>query len=185
MEILYGANGSCNPGGITHSNFLLDTSRITLAAELVLPLYGYADLILIMDTLDFIFDDFYDNPPEEIKSLTFRLNFTNGLPVDVNFQVYFADEGGVILDSLFTDLQDPLRLVQGATDTDGDGKADPIESDPVEVTLNRDRIDRISSTRYIFLTGGFSTVGFDDTPPENVRFFTDYFFTAYLGAIAE
>jgi hypothetical protein len=184
VQILFGATGTCNPAGTNHSNFLLDTSRLRIGAELRLPLYGYADFLLITDTLDFIFDDFYDHPPEEIKSLTFRLNFTNGLPVNVFMQVYFADENMVVLDSLFTDLQDPKRLVQGATDTDGDGKANPLHSDPVEVELDREKIGHISSTRYIFVYGRFSTTGYDLTPPVNVRFYTDYFFTAHLGAIA-
>ncbi len=180
VDISYGANGSCNPAGVDHTNFLLDSSRIDVTADLTLPIYGYADLLLIRDTLDFVFNDFYENPPEEIESLTFRLNFTNGLPVNVNFQAYFADQAGTILDSLFTDKD---HLVAGALDTDGDGKADPVDSGPVEVVIDRDRIDGISSTSYIFLTGRFTTVGFEPAPPENVRFYTDYFFTAYLGAI--
>lgn len=184
-ELSYGITGTCNPAGTDHSNFLLDSSRITAGATLKLPIYGYADLLLIQDTLDFIFDDFYENPPEEIKSLTFRLNFINGLPVDIGFQVYFLDGSGTRLDSLFNDLQDPLRLVPGATDTNGDGKADPRTADPIEIVIDRDRIDNISSTRYLFLEGRFTTVGFDNEPPGNVRFFTDYFFTAHLGVIAE
>ena len=184
-QILFGATGTCNPAGTNHSNFLLDTSRLRIAAELILPLYGNADFLLISDTLDFIFDDFYDNPPEEIKSLTFRLNFTNGLPVNIYMQAYVADENGLILDSLFTDQQDPLRAVPGATDTDGDGKANPLEADPVEVEIDRDRIDNISSSRYVYLFGRLTTTGYDLSPPANVSFYTDYFFTAHLGAIVE
>ncbi len=184
-SIMFGASGTCNPAGNTHSNFLLDTSRLKVTAGLALPLYGYADFLLITDTLDFIFADFYDNPPEEIKSLTFRLNCTNGLPLNIFMQVFFADENGLVLDSLFTDLQDPLRLVPGATDTDGDGKADPLEAEPVEIKMDRERIDNISSTRYIFLYSRLTTTGYDNIPPVNVRLYTDYFFTAHLGAIAE
>ena len=71
---------------------------------------------------------FTDKPPEEIKRLILRLNITNGFPLNVKIQAYYFDENDVLLDSLFHDLQDPARFIPAATDTDGDGRVEPLDT---------------------------------------------------------
>jgi hypothetical protein len=183
-EISVRMAGSTNPEGEDHRNFLLDTSRLSLSTELTLPLYGYADLLLIADTLDFVFGDFYDNPPQEIKRLFFRLDFHSQFPVEVTTQLYFLDQGYNMLDSLFHDAGDNRQIVPGAP-VDANGFAVPFHPDPVEIELNREQIDNISSCCYILATGRVTTTGYDPPDITDVRFYSFYFFDTYISAIAE
>jgi hypothetical protein len=185
-EISVRMAGTANPDGETHDNFLLDTSRLSISTELLLPLDGYADLLLIADTLDFIFAGFYENPPEEIKRLIFRLDFDRLLPVDVSTQLYFLDQNYAMLDSLFHDEGDPRKIVAGSP-IDANGIATPDNPpDPVEIELTREQIDNISACYFILAKGEVTTTGYNspDNPAE-VRFYSYYFLDTYVSAIAE
>jgi hypothetical protein len=184
-EITVRMAGSTNPGGETHDNFLLDTSQLSISAELLLPLYGYADLLLIADTLDFIFADFYENPPQEIRRLFFRLEFQSQFPVDVSMQLYFYDQGFNMLDSLFHIEGDERQIVRGV-DVDGNGIAIPGNPPPVEIELSREQIDNISACHFIIARGRVTTTGYYS--PDNhsdVRFYSYYYFNTHIAAIAE
>ncbi len=178
-------DGRINPLG-TEYNFVTDSSEYKVLIELFLPLNGYADNVVVKDTLDFVFSDFYSKPPEEIKRLILRLNITNGFPLNMKIQAYFFDENDVLLDSLFQDLQDPARFIPAAIDTDGDGRVEPPDpSLNVEVELSRQQIENISSSSYMVVFFTLTTPGVDQNPPENVQFYMDYFFEVHIGAIAE
>jgi hypothetical protein len=177
-------DGRINPLG-TEYNFVTGSSEYDILLELFLPMYGYADDMVVRDTLAFVFDDFYDNPPEEIEILIFRFNITNGFPVNMKVQAYFFDENDVLLDSVFQDPGDPASFVPAATDMDNDGRVEPLVVEPIEVPLSRQQIDNISSSRYMVVYCTLSTPGADQNPPENVRFFMDYFFDVAIGAIAK
>ena len=183
-EITVEVNGTTNPAGPPGKNFILDTSQIRVSTELLLPMEGYADLILITDTLDFIMGEFFDNPPEEIIRLIFRINYLHQFPVDVATQIFFADESYSILDSLFHDLNNEKRIVQGAP-VNADGVADEFEADPIEIELSREQIDNISESHYIIFNGRVRTTGYEPPPPANVRFYSFYYFFAHIGAITE
>ena len=176
--------GRINPTG-TEYNFITDSSEYKVLLELFLPLNGYAKNLVVSDTLDFIFSDFYNRPPEEIKRLILRLNITNGFPLNMMIQAYFFDENDLLLDSLFTDLLDPGRSIPAAVDNNGDGKVEPLTLEPIEVELSRQQIDNISSSQYMVIYFSLTTPGADQEPPENVQFYLDYFFEAFIGAIGE
>jgi hypothetical protein len=177
-------DGRINPLG-TEYNFVTAISEYNVMLELFLPLNGYADNLVVKDTLDFVFDDFYDKPPEEIELLIFRFNITNGFPLSMKVQAYFFDENDVLLDSLFHDPGDPASYIPTATDNNHDGRVEPLIVDPFEVELSRQQIDNISSSRYMVVYCTLTTPGADQNPPENVRFYMDYFFDVAIGAIAK
>ena len=178
-------DGRINPLGTEH-NFVTDSSEYSVLMELFLPMNGYADGLVVKDTLDFVFNDFYDRPPEEIKSLMLRFNFFNGFPLNIKIQAYFFDENDVLLDSLFRDPDDPTSFIPAAIDSDGDGKVDPpVDSYDVEVGLSREQIDNLSRSSYMVVYYTLTTPGADENPPEKVQFYLDYFFDVHVGAIAE
>jgi len=178
-------DGRINPMG-TEYNFVTDSSEYSVLLELFLPMNGYADNLVVKDTLDFIFSDFYDRPPEEIKSLMLRFNFFNGFPLNIKIQAYFFDENDVLLDSLFRDPDDPASFIPAAIDSDSDGKVEPpVDSYDVEVGLSREQIDNISTSRYLVVYYTLTTPGADKNPPEKVQFYMDYFFEVHVGAIGE
>jgi len=182
-HLTYGVEGMMNPDGNDLPNFVTDSSEYKVFADLSLPLYGYADFMLMLDTLRFDFNSFYDNPAEEIKRLAFRINATNGFPVNIYLQGYFADENFTLLDSLFDDVNDEGRIITAGSDTDGDGKVDPNENDPVEVEFTREKIDNISGSRYLIMQGRLNTINFEQK--ENVKIYTSYFLDAHIGIIGD
>jgi hypothetical protein len=178
-EINVEVDGSTNPDGYTPNNFILDTSSLSISSELLLPLEGTAD-ILITDTLDFIFGNFFGSPPEEILRLIFRMNYTTQFPVDISTQMYFYNAAGTLLDSLFHELDYPGRTVPGASETDDEGFAIPYSPEAVEVELSREQIDNISESYIMILEGRVKTTG-----SEGVRFYANYIFNTLISAIAE
>ena len=108
FKLVYTTALTTNPQGL-QQNFLLDTSALYCDVDLVLPFYGYADNFSLRDTLDLdIADELGVGEEdvlswEDIKRVTIRLIADNGLPVDVEGQVYFADSLNTIIDSLFVD----------------------------------------------------------------------------------
>ncbi|KPL14704.1 MAG: hypothetical protein AMS26_09850 [Bacteroides sp. SM23_62] len=183
-ELRLDVDGRVNPLG-TEYNFVVDSSKYDVLLELFLPLNGYADNLVVRDTLDFVFNDFYDRPPEEIKRMILRLNITNGFPLNMKVQAYYFDGNDVLLDSLFHDPGDPASYIPAATDNNNDGKVEPLKLAPVEVELSRQQIDNISSSIYMVVYYTLTTPGADQKPPENVQFYMEYFFEVFIGAIAE
>ncbi|MFC2098489.1 hypothetical protein ACFLTA_05790 [Bacteroidota bacterium] len=181
-EVTVEVNGTTNPAGPPADNFIMDTSSLAISTELRLPMEGYADILLIADTLDFALGDLYD-APDEIKQLIFRLNFDHSFPVDLSLQIIFTDENYMALDSLFHDANDLKRVVVGSDNFDANGKAQPVVSEPVEVVLTSEQIENITDSQYIIINGRVKTTGADSK--QNVKFFADYYFRAFIGAIAE
>ncbi len=184
-ELRLDVDGRINPLGSEY-NFVTDSSEYNVLLELYLPLKGYADNLVVRDTLDFVFSDFYNKPPEEIDSLILRFNFVNGFPLNIKIQSYFYDENDVLLDSLFHDPEDPASFIPAATDTNGDGKVEPPDHPyAVQIPLSRQQIDNISTSSYMVVYYTLTTPGADQNPPENVQFYLDYFFEVHVGAIGK
>ena len=93
------------------------------------------------------------------------------------------DEIYTVLDSLFFDINDEGRIITGGSDTDGDGKVNPFENDPVEVEFTREKIDNISGSQYLILQGRLNTTNFEQK--ENVKIYTSYFLDAHIGIIGD
>jgi hypothetical protein len=172
-----GATGTANPEGPPNENFILDTSSLSVSSELVLPLEGQTDTIIIRDTLPFIFRDYFDNPPEEIERLIFSATYVTQFPVDVITQVEFLDQGENHLDYIFDDED---RIIIDGAEVGPDGIA--IISDPytVPVELTREQIENMIDCHYIVVIGEVITRGDVD-----VRFYSYYFFDTDIGVIAE
>lgn len=93
---------SGNPDGSTEQNFLLDTSKIVLEAEVILPVWFSTTGYTLRDTLDIALDSLLANL-EFIESLGFRLTTTNEWPLELSAQIYFLNNLDERIDSLFED----------------------------------------------------------------------------------
>ncbi len=178
VGIDFSVTGLTNPNITDGTNFITEDSNFDVEVELELPLWGYADILVMQDTMRFEVDELYDSEIEELKQLTFRLNFKNGFPVEINSQIYFADASYQILDSLFIDD----NLIEGAIDSDGDEIFEPVDSPVLSVTIDRDKVEKIESTKYILIRGRIATT--DAAQKQNVKFYSFYTLEANLGVIA-
>ncbi len=112
FKIIYNSEITKNPGGETE-NFVMDTSRLALRADIILPFYGYADNFTIADTLDLDLEEelgLVDPNPDEVLSyedierVTLRIAVDNGLPVEIGLQLLLLDSLNNTVDSVFTNL---------------------------------------------------------------------------------
>ena len=179
VGITFDMEAMTNPQVEETFNFVTSESKLNIISKLILPIAGYTEFMNIEDSVMYKFSDFFQNPPEEIKSLSLRLNFTNGFPVDINSQIYFLDEGGNIVDSVFN----AEYTIEAGQDLDGDGFVDPKKSDPFEVKFPREKIDNLVLSRCIYFKGRLNTYNSDI--PVSYKFYSFYFLDVYLGVIGD
>jgi hypothetical protein len=111
---------SSNPPGSTAQNFLLDTSKITLEAEVMLPMWFSTSGYTLRDTLDIALDSLMANL-DFIESLGFRLTTTNQWPLELSAQIYFLNDMYEMVDSLF---EEQTVIIDAATvDDEGEPEA--------------------------------------------------------------
>jgi len=159
------------------STFIRYDSGVEISASIKLPLYGKAEFLVLLDTITFDYLSTTLPVPEEIEQLIVQLNITNSFPVTLKPQVYLLDENRIMLDSLFNGSEE----IKGATDTNGDGKADPYIQDPLYIDLPRKKIDAMGETHYLITKGELTTT---DYPSTDVKFFSTYYLDYIVGLIA-
>ncbi len=158
--------------------FIRYDSKYKVTARVELPLWGKADLLFLIDTLNFDYLNSSMPPPKELEKLIIRISMTNSFPLTVYPQIYMLDASYSVLDSLFTGKE----KIQGATDTNGDGKSDPFKEPPIDIDLPRSRIDNLFNTRFIV---GKVRIMTTDFPALDVKLYSSYFLDYNIGAIAQ
>jgi len=185
-RLTYSVSGEVDapdPGGDA-VNFVTSDSYFSVDIELILPLEGYASLMIMMDTLEFDFTTFYDKPPEEIESLSFLVNFENGFPVEVNSQMIFYRDGLSDADSIGPLFErGSFTVLAGIPDGSVCGVTPSKQTQLVEFTL--DRIEEIAAAKYAIVWAGVSTYGFEDTPPRDVPLCQNHKFKTSIGVIVK
>jgi len=161
-------------GDSLSSNFVIDTSRISMQLAVEFQIFAAVSKFIIEDTVDFEFDKNIEN----IDHLLFRINTTNGFPLNASIQVYFADKYFHVLDSLITDPDQ--TIMQGA----------PVGGPPeyrvtstvhkmTDANLTSDRIKNILDAKKMILRAGLST-----SNEQLVKIYSDYTIQIQLGTIA-
>jgi hypothetical protein len=160
------------------TSFITHDSKYKVSAVIELPLWGRADFLILLDTIEFDYLNSAIPPPEEVERLIVRTSITNSFPVTVYPQIYLLDENLLMLDSLFTGTE----KIEGATDTNGDGIADPHKQPPIDIDLPRSDIDNLLSARYLLVRGRLMTTDFPDL---DVKLYSSYFLDLNIGVIAQ
>ena len=175
----YSVRALANPGGPTN-NFMLDSSKLVVGIETVIPIQLQAKDVILQDTFDFsLSDGESDFDAENIKSLYIKLDTENGMPIDLDIQVYFVDNNWNILDSLFDDTN---RNVLPSGILDENGRVIFRTQNTTEITLTDDQIDNVWNAENMLFNALFETADGGDTP---VKFYSNYAIGFKLGARAE
>jgi hypothetical protein len=176
--IIISALASLDPPEDGSTAFLRYDSRYSVDASMEIPMWAKAEFFVLLDTLEFDYLSTSLPVPEELERLIVRINIINGFPVEVIPQVFIFDENFVLLDSLFSGTEG----IEGADDTNGDGKVDPQSQDPLEIDLSKTTIENLSNTHFIVTRGKLATTGY---PDRDVKFFVDYYLYYNIGLIAQ
>ena len=165
--------GVSNPGGSPAANFVLETSRFGIDAQIELPLFGKAWDFVLQDTMELSFGEDID----QAEYILFRLNTVNGFPVDAIQQVYFLDEFNVVVDSLLTPAQMTVSAapVGGAPDYRVYEKTHKL----TETAFEKNRIANLSRVERAVIRARLNTL---NAGSQVVKLFSDYSIEVRLGA---
>jgi len=174
--IFFEVDGVTNPEGYTTSNFAMDTSHFYVDMEVELPLWGYADYLILEDTTETEFNEDLSDT-NKINWLKFRLNVDNGLPASVHIQVYFDDSLHNVLDSMFTSI-DQMEVIPSAQ-VDANYLVIAPTHKTTDIFYTRQRISKLKDTKYIRFRAYVKTTDFEHR--RLVKFYSHYAIDIKLG----
>jgi len=183
-NFVYSVNAQANPLGkplAPATNFALDTSRFVVNFKLYLPFWGTASNIMLMDTIPFSLSG---NNTNASQSLQFKINATNGFPVDMGMQLYFTDSISPtqkynVLDSLISPYQEVLP--SALVDTTN-GTVLAATNRITECILDKTRVNNVANCKKMILKATFVTFNSGKT---NVKIFSTYFIDLKIGVLAQ
>ena len=168
-KLLYSVRLLTNPESTGLSeNYFLDISSIAVEYELLLPMNLRAESLILQDTIDFDIFSIEEGRILDIEALKVNIETENGMPLDLDLQVFFLDSNWVVLDSLFSEGASTL-LASGELDDNGRIIEPQISVSTVDMTL--DQIDKILDAKYAFFQIKIKTT---DSDQRDVKFFADY-----------
>jgi len=185
--INYEASVTTNPLGIDN-NFLLDSSKISCHAQVVLPLFLGASNFTFVDTMDVDLASLLNVDStetntidvEDIEKMTLRILIDNGFPLDIGVKVYFANEINQILDSLW--IQNDYQYVFTSANVNFSvpqsdpeyGKVTSATSNFTDFSLSSEKLNDLvdaGSKKLIIKTIGNTT---EASNGEMVKFYPEY-----------
>ncbi len=169
IELAFNASTG-NPPGSTEQNFLLDTSKVVVEAEVLLPLWLRTSGYTLKDTLDIPLDSLLANLAF-IESAIFRLTTTNEWPLEISVQIYFMDNGFNKVDSLF---QEQTALIVAAP-VDGNGEIDRTRLETIvqDITFSNEKLSGLAennATKMMLVATAYTT----DNGASVVKFYSQY-----------
>jgi len=166
----YSLKASSNPDGEQQSdyNFATKDSKINVDLEFILPLWFRANNIALQDTIDMDLSDISEET-DMIDKINIVLKVINGLPVAIDFQLYFLDESYQPVDTLFNPGSQPV-IAAGQLDSEYKVSS-PTQKVSVVEYLQQD-IENLEDVRYAYIKAGLKTAEFDNDI--SVKFF-DYY----------
>jgi hypothetical protein len=166
-QVIYKMSGIINPGGVT-TNFVTDTSKIRIRGEAEIPLEGKITQFVLLDTIeDISYPDIkVDGNDVTVLSAAFNLALVNGFPLNTNIQMYFLDDTGMIVDSLFST---PHFIASGSID--GNGKVTTPTTVQIKEIFDEARYKRVSTSSKAVIYAFFSSANNGTVP---IKIYSSY-----------
>lgn len=172
-EFIFDFTALLNPGGDLGQNFVIDNIGSSVSLQFELPLVGTVSNYVLIDTLDFDFDN-----TQLLDAAIFRTNIKNGFPVDADLQIYFADANARILDSLFIGQK---KIITSGT-IDANGKVIQSTNEIVDTEVDKIGLTNLFRSSKVIIKANLSTTNNGATV---VRFYDDYRLDVKLGMKAK
>lgn len=151
-------------------NFLLDTSKMDIIAELVLPMWLQTGGYVLQDTIELALDAMESNL-SMIERAELTITMTNELPLEVRLQGYFMDTiTNIVYDSLFDEGTLPL-LESAPVDAEGDLVRSLLEEYSVVVELTGEELANLEKVNGLWFKADASTT---DNGLTYVKFYSHY-----------
>ncbi|MFO8234468.1 MAG: hypothetical protein R6U04_03545 [Bacteroidales bacterium] len=173
-HIKFTSEGISNPEGPEGPyNFVTDDSQFRMNSELYLPLHLRADGFSLKDTLELDMSEILGEDNEIIKEVITKFKTQNGLPTDVNFQVYFLDDNYNMIDTLFN--ADDRPVIESAS-TNDEGEVTSLTEKIAEMNFHENRIEDLKNVRNAVFEGSLKTSDFNVDTTKKVKFYSHYTF---------
>lgn len=170
QTIIYQLSGEINPDNNSEITFIQPQSKITTSIEAIVPAYGTFKMQMEQETaIDF-------GQPDQLKSASFKLITTNGMPFGAQVQFYFLDDSNSILDSLFNNQ----KMILSAASVDAEGF--PITPTPLttEIEIPANRLAAMNQSKKMLMKINLATTDDGQTP---AKITADQTLGVKLGAI--
>lgn len=172
VEALSNPNG--NPA--TDQNFVIDSSKFEVDIEAELPLYVSASGFKLQDTVDFDLGDDID----EVEWVILKVYTSNGFPLDVSMQIYFADSLGNKLDSLLTSIDKIIS--SGIVGPAPSYKVITPTEKHLSIQINQQKMDNLLKAEKLIILANLSTT---NNGVDKVKIYSDYEIDVKLGVQAK
>jgi len=155
-QIIYSIDAIINPDNDPNTNgFMTDESTMQITLETELPIHGTASGFEIEEPLDSDLSDL-----ENIEWAEFKIIADNGIPIDLGIQLYFTNEAGEKIDSLYSGFE---NLTEAAT-VDGGGNVISSTEKVTFIEVSADRMENIKQSNSLIVAATFSTADNGSTP---------------------
>jgi hypothetical protein len=172
-KLIFGMNGSTNPGTAPFNNFITDESYFAVGMDVQIPLYGGVSGFKLIDTLDFPTDAFKNVLVGNIKT-----EITNEFPLDVTVQAYFVDSNYMILDSL---KSTPVQVLKSSVIDPSNGEMVSASTFYEDIELTEAKVENIKNAIKIILVSDMATA----SGGANAKFYTKFGMDIRLGVYAK
>ena len=152
-------------------NFLHYLDEVSAKLNIEVPLSVVTDSLVLIDTLDF---NLNTDSESEVESGKFKLLVDNGFPFDANTALYFMDDMGIIIDSLWTNETILRASVNNA------GKVSSSTRSVIEFTITAEKMDVIKSATKLYIEAGFHTFDISDPGKKFFKIYSNYSFAFKL-----
>ena len=116
----------------------------------------------------------------DLDYVVMRLYLENDFPVDLDVQIYYLDDMGAVIDSLFS----PRDLLISSPPVDNDGRTIGFTTSIHDVNYSKSRIEAIEQAKQIRIDASINTTKDGQTQP-TVSFYEDYGLRVQLGVAAK
>lgn len=165
-SLSYKVKGSTQQGSGDESHFTLDTSRLMIEAEFVLPLDFRSTVIAFEDTLEFeLGEEGIDT--SMVLEANVSLATKNELPLKLDVQVYLMDEFYQVMDSLFEDE----TVILEASEVDGEGRLVQAGEESITAPLPPEKLGILEEVRYLLVQARVNT---SDEGNVDVKVYSEY-----------
>lgn len=175
-RLIYKINPSVNVSST--ENFALDSSKIKVGIKLTMPMEGAIENFSFVDTVPLKF-----GRTDRVEYFNFRVNISNGFPIETKLQAYFVTENFVIRDSLIKREED--KIILAAAPVNSNGRVTNSQEKITDIKVSENILGNLSDVTKIIIVAKANTTGAGLTPQQNVKFYSDYKLKVRFGVRAK
>ncbi len=175
-NIQFHLNAIANPNGSIVNgkhvfNATLDTSTINTQVKLYIPVWLRSGNFGTTDTMNFDISNLLPSSSDSIQNMLLRLSSKNGMPVDMNLQVYFTDSLYNVIDSLFKDKTQSHQIVK-AGQVNNSGQVTSSTSLVKDIVFNQSQLQSLLKTKKLLIKISLNTSSYDPVSGPYVKFYS-------------